>query len=71
MAKTFDICNPFDNAFLETVNYDDAVSINADLVVNTTNESIEESVSKLIDYVEEHFVLPAKISVGDTPGGGI
>ena len=45
--------------------------INADLVVNTTNESIEESVSKLIDYVEEHFVLPAKISVGDTPGGGI
>lgn len=44
---------------------------NADLVINTSDETIEESVTKLIDYVEEHFVIPAKFSVGDTPGGGI
>lgn len=44
---------------------------NADLVIDTSNSSVEESVQQLIDYVDRNLVKPVKELENQSIGGGI
>ncbi len=44
---------------------------NADLIVDTKNKNIDESVEKLIEYVEKYFVQPVKTIKHHNLGSGI
>ena len=44
---------------------------NADVIVDTTNQTVDESVQEVLEYVEKHLVQPVENMRSTTDGGSI